>query len=332
MFERIPLLYGGHEVSHRDILEKTRQIAASNAIGDDALTAAQAQTQSCFLIDGEIRLLFPFSTTERERECYFYPQLFCYMSSGKKYYTRRKDYDSYEILYTYEGRGELRYCDKTYSLTAGDGVLINCNLPHEYHTVGEKWVHSDLHFNGPACEALYREYAREGDVLFHEAADDRYQALLERALEAWSQVRICRILAVSTVIGEILLHLIRRKAGPRATEDSMGIARLVDYIQNHYREAMTLETMAGYLRVSTSHLSHEFRRQCGMAPIEYLLYIRVENARQMLALTDRPIYEIAEQMGFSDVNNFTRQFKKRTGMTPRDYRRGLTRQSDPSDR
>ena len=66
-----------------------------------------------------------------------------------------------------------------------------------------------------------------------------------------------------------------------------------------------------------------FRRQCGMAPIEYLLRVRVENARRMLALTDRPIYEIAERMGFSDVNNFTRQFKKQTGMTPRDYRRGL---------
>lgn len=326
MFERIPLLYSAEAVSHREILEKTSQFTGSDQINGDALRAAQAQSQSRFLIDGEIRLLFPFSTTERERECYFYPQLFCYMDSGERYYTRRRDYDSYEILYTYAGQGQLRYCDKTYSLTPGDGVLINCNLPHEYHTVGKRWIHSDLHFNGPACAELYREYAREGDVLFHEAADDRYQALLERALEAWSQVRICRALAVSDAIGEILLHLIRRKAGSRANADSMGIARLVDYIQNHYQEAMTLETMAEYLRVSTSHLSHEFRRQCGMAPIEYLLYIRVENARQILALTDRPIYEIAEQMGFSDVNNFTRQFKKRTGMTPRDYRRGQKRQ------
>ena len=136
----------------------------------------------------------------------------------------------------------------------------------------------------------------------------------------------------ASALGEILLHLIRRKAGSRATADTLGIARLVDYIQNHYREAMTLETMAGYLRVSTSHLSHEFRRQCGMAPIEYLLHIRVENARQMLALTDRPIYEIAEQMGFSDVNNFTRQFKKRTGMTPRDYRHSLTLQEQRPER
>ena len=142
--------------------------------------------------------MFPLSTTERERACYFYPQLFCYMDSSEKYFTRRKDYDSYEILYTYAGRGELRYGGRTYALAAGDGVLINCNLPHG------------------------------------------------------------------------------------------------------------------------------FRRQCGMAPIEYLLRVRVENARRMLALTDRPIYEIAERMGFSDVNNFTRQFKKQTGMTPRDYRRGLT--------
>ena len=320
MFENIPLLYSRGDVTPHTISEKNQDISAEITAGGLLPSSSQVLRTSQFYIDGTIRMLFPYPISDHIRSCYFYPQFFCYMENGSNYFTQRRDYDSFELIYTYEGQGTLRYDGKIYHLKPGDGVWIDCLKLHEYQTDGPGWAHSDLHFNGPACRELFREFSSDGYVMFHESVTGKYQRLLEDVLSQWHRALPCHALCVSNAIGELLSHLLIKKISLKPSEDSANIAALADYIQTHYRDHLTLETMAAKVHMSTSHLSHEFRRIYDVSPINYLIYIRIEHAKQLLLLTDLPIYEVAEQAGFSDQNNFIRHFKKLVGTTPRVFR------------
>lgn len=97
---------------------------------------------------------------------------------------------------------------------------------------------------------------------------------------------------------------------------------VLDYIVNHYREDLSLETVADQLQMSRSYLSTYFRDKTGMTFTDYLNALRMSKAKEMLgAGGDVLIGEVAAEIGYRNVNSFIRMFKKIYGMTPGEYRR-----------
>ena len=72
--------------------------------------------------------------------------------------------------------------------------------------------------------------------------------------------------------------------------------------------------------MSKSHFARIFKRTVGQSPVQFMLGIRIDRAKELLDFTDKSIAEVAEASGFSDQNYFARTFKKVTGMTPTQYR------------
>ena len=72
--------------------------------------------------------------------------------------------------------------------------------------------------------------------------------------------------------------------------------------------------------MSESNLLRIFKEATGQTPIDYRLRLRIKHAMRLLCDTDDPISRIASQVGFSDSNYFTRQFRTIIGTTPRAYR------------
>jgi transcriptional regulator GlxA family with amidase domain len=79
----------------------------------------------------------------------------------------------------------------------------------------------------------------------------------------------------------------------------------------------------GGRRVGTNHtrLGREFQTHPGMSTVEYLREKRLVRAQELLASTDRQIQQIAEVIGFRRASDFATAFRRRFGMTPREYRR-----------
>ncbi|NOY75903.1 MAG: helix-turn-helix transcriptional regulator [Kiritimatiellaeota bacterium] len=73
--------------------------------------------------------------------------------------------------------------------------------------------------------------------------------------------------------------------------------------------------------VSMSHLHLLFRKHCGTSPIQYMLKLRLEEARELLAITNLSVKEICAAVGFNDMKNFSAAFKRRNKLTPTQYRR-----------
>ncbi|MEG1834537.1 MAG: AraC family transcriptional regulator [Oscillospiraceae bacterium] len=92
-------------------------------------------------------------------------------------------------------------------------------------------------------------------------------------------------------------------------------------IEENFKEQITVDGLSQKFFMSKSYLTHAFKDSCGYSPQQYLILIRLINAKYLLSSTDKAIHEISSEIGFSDVNNFIRIFKKAFGVTPKAFRK-----------
>ena len=130
---------------------------------------------------------------------------------------------------------------------------------------------------------------------------------------------------VQALFAQLVVNLSRLHSGTGGppTAALLELERLIRYLRLSFNADLRLEDLARRAGMSVSTLLRRFRSATGSSPVEYLLRLRLERARENLATTDQRITDIAFSSGFRDSNYFTRQFKRYTGMSPRDYRRSL---------
>ena len=97
------------------------------------------------------------------------------------------------------------------------------------------------------------------------------------------------------------------------------------YIDYGFMNDISLSKLAEMLHVNPSYLSRAYHREFGMTISEHLLSIRVEQAKKLLAFTKIPVTHISFNVGFSDPNYFARVFRKKTGVSPSEYRKGYSK-------
>ena len=95
------------------------------------------------------------------------------------------------------------------------------------------------------------------------------------------------------------------------------------YLQTHIHESVSLEELAQRFFMSRSYLTRSFRNITGFSVVEYMTYIRIQKAQQLLRESDRSITEIADLCGFGNITYFEKVFKEATGQTPVQYRKNV---------
>ena len=95
---------------------------------------------------------------------------------------------------------------------------------------------------------------------------------------------------------------------------------IASYIRHHLSDAIKTEDIAASLFMSRSHLSTRFKNETGMNLTEYIHYIKISEAKHLLAHTDKNLSLISNYLGYSSQSHFTRMFKKIVGMSPAEYR------------
>lgn len=111
--------------------------------------------------------------------------------------------------------------------------------------------------------------------------------------------------------------------GIQAGRAAMILAQVKEYMELHYIDDLSIESLAEQFGISINYLNRIFQGNLGMSGKEYLIHIRVEQAKEYLKDPSFTIREISLMTGYGDSNYFTRIFKKKTGMTPVEYRNRL---------
>lgn len=102
--------------------------------------------------------------------------------------------------------------------------------------------------------------------------------------------------------------------------DGERVLKLIHFMRRHYRERITLESLSKIVFVSANHLATIFREYTGRSPIDYLIQLRLEEARRLLQSPQYPIAEVSDLIGYEDPAYFSRLFRKHVGMSPAEFR------------
>lgn len=246
-------------------------------------------------------------------------------------------HDFYEIYFLISGDVTYTIESKQYRVMPGDILLIS---PRELHQICIRpemsayeryvlWIDpklliqysselTDLTRNlDPACPShsnLLRTKPEQAsflqrllDQLWQESASSQYGAdLLRKSLMIQLLVLINRLAASDGGQPEAVTH------------SSRAVSDVVDYVNLHYSEPLSLEQLAEQVYVSKYHLSHEFNRLVGTSVYRYIQKKRLLIARQLLAQGKRP-NEVYSACGFGDYAGFYRAFRNEYGISPREY-------------
>ncbi|GIP17286.1 hypothetical protein J40TS1_29280 [Paenibacillus montaniterrae] len=261
-------------------------------------------------------------------------------------YNRRKGHFSmqsshmhshYELYYLFAGQRVYFIKDRSYTIQAGDFVIIPSDVVHRTLDSGvpdhERMV---LYFNDsyfaqfPSADAeLLLAPFRSSHHIFKVMPGERLQ--LEQRLytmlhEIQEQPPGYR-LTVQHTAAAALLYVARQmqhaEPDPAADQLSPTEAKMMEvaqYINAHFRETLTLELLSSKFFLSESYLSRTFKKLTGFAFTEYVGMTRVKEAQKLLRETDKRITDISEEVGFGSFAHFEKVFKELTRLSPREYR------------
>ncbi len=113
---------------------------------------------------------------------------------------------------------------------------------------------------------------------------------------------------------------VRKIEAGRKEKGCSAIEKAKDIIERNYERDISLSWIAGKLSLSPNYFGHLFKETVGVSVIDYILEIRIGRAKELLRNTEMKVYEVAAAAGFNDQRYFSLIFKKRSGLTPKEYR------------
>lgn len=122
-------------------------------------------------------------------------------------------------------------------------------------------------------------------------------------------------------IGKVMIQgYIRQVRQYAISINNIYIRKAIDYIHDHLGEDITLDKVASHVGLSKCYFCTQFKKDMKMSFTDYLTYIRIQKSKYLLCNTDKPILDIAIMVGFNSQSYFTTQFKKYTGLSPKEFR------------
>lgn len=177
---------------------------------------------------------------------------------------------------------------------------------------------------------LLAEIIMEAKSCFACRLDDPYlQQMKKKSPDIFGAEQMIRL-----HLEHLLIHMIRRystpivykkgmqKLPPKATKsrnDSDVFTRVVDYLATNISSHVTIEQICRDNLIGSSQLQKIFREKCDKGVIEYFSKMKIDTAKEMIRTKHLNFTQISEQLGYTSIHYFSRQFKKITGMTPTEY-------------
>ena len=273
------------------------------------------------------------------------------LSAIRPHTSKREKLQSYLCFMVEDGEGELVYEGKKYELRSGDVVFIDCRKAYS-HSTGMNpnaglWSLRWCHFYGPSMPAIYAKYCERGGLPVIRGADvsvdlacgadmgrrddvscgadvSQYAAILTDIYTLASSSDYIRDMRINGKLNDLLTLLMEsswhREAHTNAPK-KMEISRVKSFLDEHYKEKLSLESVASHFFIDKHYLARLFKEQYGVTLVTYLQQVRITHAKRMLRFTDKSIEEIGLECGIGELNYFSRVFKKLEGVSPSEFRR-----------
>ena len=237
-------------------------------------------------------------------------------SLAGRYKVARSSPEHHTVLYTTEGRGQLLTANGTQEIEANTVTLLPAGQPFCF------WVDAKLWKTAWFClenNQLW-EHLRHSTALVTSSESNQaiYHLLCHLYYENQTKMQQSSI--------DLLQRYLNQTLGKNAaflSEENVPrrrLATLFDDIQRQLHAPWTVDSMSAKVYYSPPHLHRLCQKHYGQSPMQRLIFLRMERAKQLLTGTDWSLVQIANTVGYQDVSNFSTRFKKSLGLAPSRYR------------
>lgn len=267
---------------------------------------------------------------------------------GDRHFART--FGVYDLLLVKRGTLYMTEQDKEYAVGPGKLLVLEAGLPHAGQRPCEEdteiyWVHF---IHGRPTAHIRREDIPWSSLLAKGTVEDvepsaqqrlympKFAAVDVEALEPilrgmneiHNRLNAENAVRLHLLLAELLAALQAECARTSAPEPSVRLARAAAaYLDGHWRQPFDLAGLEEELHFQADYITRCMKQHIGTTPLQYVLRLRLEEAKKLLGGTVLGIPEVAERVGIRDPNYMTRLFSARFGVTPGAYRRRL-RQRD----
>ncbi|HHW00834.1 MAG TPA: AraC family transcriptional regulator [Clostridiaceae bacterium] len=259
-------------------------------------------------------------------------------------------HDFIEIAYVIEGSGFHIVGDKEYKTSIGDLFIINYDIPHGFFPESRNKPAPIVYncvfmpeFLDTSLFASYNFQDITSSFLFNSLFPEDFKPSPDLKLtgtefseigelfsKMYSEYKfmqkgycdIIRAYLIELIIKVFRLLEIKNEKGP-ASKNAELISKAIEYMKQNLDSDIKLDDLALKSFMSKTYFSRLFKETTGINFSDYVQQLRIDKACNLLKTTDMKIIDIAVDSGFNDLKFFYKVFKKITGKTPGDFRKGL---------
>lgn len=242
-------------------------------------------------------------------------------------------HDHLELAFVLSGEGKYHIEGEIYDVTEGDLLIFNPGIRHqalflkqvETPTTEFFVGFSDIQFPGFCPNYLP---VQGGSYILHTKGELRQRIFkICSSMEAEKAARKQgRYYMLKSYLMQLLILMMREQCEPakpvdgyafESTNKKYVVERILNYFEDHYSEKISLDQIAENMYLSPFYVSKIFKSETGDAPIQHLIKIRLEKAKEILEQgRAESVQEVAAMVGYDDAYHFSKLFKKRFGITP----------------
>lgn len=252
-------------------------------------------------------------------------------------------HEDLEFILVISGSVRISIATREYELQENQGVFINAGILHAVHeSPDSNSIIKSLVFHprliGSMDSIYWRNYLEpiiQNKGLQHiilESSNPWHNEILSKVTSVWSRLNHKGLgfeIYVRNELSEIMLTILSNhfvgeaRPSARSLRKAERIKTMLQYIQTHYAEEITIDTLSKVALISESEVLRCFHDTIHTTPNRYLREYRLQKACRMLADTDFSSLEIALECGFQSSSYFTKTFREQMGCTPMEYRRNI---------
>ena len=231
-------------------------------------------------------------------------------------------HEEIEILYFEKGSARLFIDENPLIAEEGDIIVINPLQTHRGDFFMGETKHHIFHISTKQFDNI-----ENGTLLtFENKIDDSVaRSHFEAMIAANEKSEPWFMLSVKARAFDFLSYLLQSHAkvttgvSARQSEKKRFFNSVLQYVDKHIDEPFTVSELAAAFFVTPSYVSHLFAEYMGQGVISYVNKCKIEKAKHMLLSGEMNVGEVAASLGITDLNYFSRLFKKKTGVTPTEY-------------
>lgn len=231
---------------------------------------------------------------------------------------RRENSCLFAIEYVKEGRFEFVQEGRRRLVGPGGVFLVQRGLDSMMRTPDARALKRTMIVEGPCLQAVLTAFGLASTDVVEGAPTEELDALFERAETLFREARPGFLRRASAAVYETL-SLLAEAQGRRCLPAP--VLKALEIFESSFGERLKLGELASRCSCSPVTLQRLFRRSLGVTPMESFIGMKMELAKGMLEISSDPVKEIARRLGYSNQLYFSTEFRRRVGVSPRDWRR-----------